>query len=110
MDRHELAEERSIALHRAVAACLRQDASVVVRARERLTTRQRNGTTHAFYVAAWLELLDGPLEALCAALVSGDERMRSLRQSTPFTFVVPPRERARIWKETKAQLGDRPSR
>jgi hypothetical protein len=104
VDLHRLAEERSIALHRVVAERLRVDASIVTRARERLARRAAEGVTHPHYVAAWLDLLEGPIERLCAALVSGDEGMRALRQCTPFTFVVPPRERAAIWKQTRAEL------
>jgi hypothetical protein len=104
VDLHRLAEERSIALHRVVAERVRVDASIVTRARERLARRAAERVTHPHYAAAWRDLLDGPIDRLCAALVSGDEVMRALRQCTPFTFVVSPRERAAIWKRTRAEL------
>jgi hypothetical protein len=107
VDLHRLAEERSIALHRVVAERLRVDASIVTRARERLAPRAAEGVTHPHYVAAWLDLIEGPIERLCAALVSGDEGMRALCQCTPFTFVVPPRERAAIWKRIAVDFAGR---
>jgi len=95
VDRHRLAEARSLALHRAIAARVREDPSLVARARLRL----ERSATHPEYRAAWLELLARPLDQVLEALVADDERMRALRQTTPFTFVISPRERWRIWRE-----------
>lgn len=95
MDRHRLAEARSLALHRAIAVRLREDPSLVERARRRVEA----SSTHPDYRAAWLELLSRPLEQIIEALVADDDRMRALRQTTPFTFVIGPRERWRIWRE-----------
>ena len=42
-----------------------------------------------------------PLDTLIERLSADEEAMRDLRQSSPFTFVVPPRERWRIWREVR---------
>ena len=44
-----------------------------------------------------------PLDVLVDLLEADDEPMRDLRQSSPFTFVVAPRERWRIWREVRAR-------
>lgn len=95
MDLHRRAELRSIALHAVVAERLRADPKIVARARQRI----ERSDVHPTYRAQWVALLDGPLDELTAALVRDDEAMRALRQTTPFTFVVGPRERWRIWRE-----------
>ena len=55
------------------------------------------------YAARWLALLDGSREVLLATLVDEREDAVALRQSTPFTFVVGPRERWRLWREVRAE-------
>lgn len=95
VDRHRLVEARSLALHRAIAERLRADPSLIARAR----CRVEQSATHPEYREAWLQLLARPLDELLEQLVADDERMRALRQTTPFTFVIGPRERWRIWRE-----------
>lgn len=95
MDRHRTAERRSLALHRAIADRIRHDPSIVERARERLSSRT------SAYREAWLEILGRTPHEIAAALERDDEEMRALRQSTPFTFVVDPRERWRIWRSVQ---------
>jgi hypothetical protein len=99
---HRLAEERSLALHRAVAGRLRQDASLLARARARVAGWLAAGPTHPRYAQAWAEVLRLPLDELCAAITDAGEPARALRQCTPFAGVVPPRERWRIWREVRA--------
>jgi len=55
------------------------------------------------YADRWLHLLDGSSEELIAAITDTSEQGAALRQTTPFSFVVPPRERWRIWREVRAQ-------
>jgi hypothetical protein len=99
---HELAEERSLALHRAIVARLRDDPSLVDRAQERVKEWQQQGSVAAPYVSAWQELLATDLQTLCERLVSPDEAARALRQVTPFAGVVEARTRWRIWREVRA--------
>lgn len=101
VDPHRLAERRSLALHRAIAERLRRDPSLLTAARARLERWAASGEIHPRYGQAWRELIAGPLEELCAALGRDDERMRALRQSTPFAGVIDPRTRWRIWAEVR---------
>ena len=104
MQLHRLAEERSLAFHRAVAERLRADPSIVIRARHRLERWRAEGIVHGEYVDAWLEILGRPIDRVVAELVDASDRMRALRQSTPFAGVIDPRTRWRIWRETKQRL------
>jgi hypothetical protein len=94
MDGHRTAERRSLALHRAIAA--RLDASIISRARERLARLSKN-----HYRECWELILTQPIEAVAAAIVRDDEEMRTLRQATPFTFVIDARERWQIWRSVR---------
>jgi len=99
VDPHRLAEERSLALHEAVARAIRGDGTIVDRALSRVRAHRAEGLLAGPWADAWEVLLLGPREALLVALVDPSEAGRALRQTTPFTFVVPPRERWQIWRE-----------
>ncbi len=94
-DFHSLAEKRSWALHRAVAERLSEDADVLTRARNRVEGWCRDLRRHP-YALEWRRLLDGPLDELRKALVSGDPEMVTLRQASPFAGALSPAERYRI--------------
>jgi hypothetical protein len=102
VDRHRLAEERSIALHGAVAAKLREDGGLVDRARERVRAWRTDGSVHTHYVAAWDSLLSLPLDVLCAALVDRSEEARGLRQVSPFAGAIDARTRWAIHRRIGA--------
>jgi hypothetical protein len=101
---HELAEERSLAIHRVVADRLRHDPSLVATARARVEDWLATRSVHPFYTEAWRNLLSGPAERLLATLVDRGEEARALRQCSPFAGVVDPRTRWRIWREVRAGL------
>ncbi len=103
MDPHRLAEERSLALHRLVAARLRSDPRVLDRARETVGRWMASGRA-PHYARAWQQVLEGPLDDVCALLVADTEEGRAMRQATPFAGVVDPRERWRLWAETREAL------
>lgn len=104
MNRHRLAEERSIELHREIAVRLRTDPRHLAAARERVAGWLATGRVSQLYARRWQEQLDLPLDDLCAFLVDPGERARELRQATPFAGVVDPRTRWRIWRETAARF------
>jgi hypothetical protein len=94
---HRLAERRSLAYHRAIAARLTPE--IVAHARANLDRAAAAATTDPRYLAAWRTLLERPLPDLAAALCADDELMRDLRQATPLAGVLSPRERWRLWRE-----------
>ncbi len=95
-----LAERRSLALHQAVAARLREDPRLVERARTTVIECEREGRLHPQYARQWRELLQLPLEELIVKLLDHGEEMCALRQTTPFAGVLEPRQRWRILRET----------
>lgn len=105
MNAHELGEERSIAMHRAVAEHLRLHPELLEAARRRVQGWLAEGTVHPRYAAAWSELLDLPLDQLTAFLTDPSERARTLRSSSPFAGVLDPRERWRIHREVGEKFG-----
>ncbi|MCL4818891.1 MAG: hypothetical protein KJ067_07105 [Vicinamibacteria bacterium] len=102
---HHRAEERSLALHAAVAERLLSDPALVDRAVERVRGwLAEPGVVPAPLAAAWLEALSGPREVLFALLVDRSERARQLRQCSPFAGVLDARTRWRILREAKGAV------
>jgi hypothetical protein len=102
---HRLAEERSLALHRAVVERLRADPGHLERARDRVRGWLESGQVARPYAEEWARVLAGSLDEVCALLVDESERARALRQVTPFAGVVDPRTRWQIWREVRERLG-----
>lgn len=101
MDLHRLGEARSLELHRRIAERLRQDPSLVERARARVRRWRDDASVSVPYVDGWARVLELPLDGLCAVLVDEGEHARALRQVTPFAGVIDPRTRWRIWREVR---------
>lgn len=104
MNDHRLAEERSLALHRAVAEKLASDPDTLARARDRVRSWLASGAVAPYYARAWEEVLTRPLSEIRAFLVEDSERARALRQATPFAGAIDPRTRWRIWREVKEAM------
>jgi hypothetical protein len=100
VDPHRQAEERSIAMHAAVAERLRADPSIRERAMARVAAWLESGAIHPSYARSWTELLSRPVAEICATLTDPSERARALRQCSPFAFVLDARTRWRIWRAT----------
>lgn len=77
-DRHELAEERSLALHAEVAHRLLEDPRAIEAARARVERWLRDGSMHPEYARAWQEILSRPLTELVAFLAERGEQARAL--------------------------------
>lgn len=105
MDAHELGEERSIAMHRAIAARLGERPELLASARRRVEQWLADGTVHARYAAAWRDLLALPLDELQAFMTDRSERARTLRSSSPFAGALDARERWRIHREAGRAAG-----
>ncbi len=103
---HRLAEARSLALHAEIAARLARDPAVVDRAKARVDEWLRTGSVSEPYARAWQALLAGPTSALLTALVDPSERMRALRQASPFAGVLSARDRWTIWRSVHATSND----
>jgi hypothetical protein len=95
-------EERSIALHQAVADRLREDPALIGQARARVDAWLAEGRIHPVYGEAWQRLLSGPFDSLLALLTRDDEHARALRQCSPFAGVLDPQTRWRLLREGRA--------
>jgi len=105
VDAHRLAEERSVAYHRAIAERLLAQPEVLEGARRRVQTWLAAGDRAPFYARKWAEILDQDPPAVAAFLVARTELADELRQSTPFLGVLKPHERWKILRETRERFG-----
>lgn len=94
---HHDADRRSLALHAEVARRVRTTPALRGPARERLSR------ISPAYRDAWSSLLEGPLDRLLEMLVDESEAATALRQASPFSFVIDPKTRQRILRETVAR-------
>jgi hypothetical protein len=97
---HRRHDERSLALHSAVAETIRHDPSVIPRALANLSRWEK--TIQGSWIAEWRALLSGPKDQLLAFLTEKSERADRLRQSSPFTGVLSASERRRIYESYAA--------
>jgi hypothetical protein len=101
---HRLAEERSLALHRAIAERLPEDPSIVERARTRVQRWLDTGEVARYWAEKWDSVLSRPIDEIRDVLVDESEAAQALRQVTPFAGAIDPRTRWRIWREVRARL------
>lgn len=102
-----LAEERSLAYHREIAARLAVDSSLVPAALSRIERWSAAGSLAPTYAARWRELLALPTSELVRALIDPGEHARALRQCSPFAGALDPRTRWRIHRQARASQGTR---
>jgi len=93
---HQLAEERSLALHSEVARRLRERPELLDAARERVRGWLETGCVSRHWAEAWDEVLTGALDDVIALITDSSQRARDLRQSSPFAGVLEPRVRWEI--------------
>src|ERR1035438_10384593 len=79
---HQRIDQRSLALHRAIADKLRADPSLVEVARENLDRWSRQNGRSQPYWDAWRALLNSPLEDLLARMVEESEAMTAIDRSS----------------------------
>jgi hypothetical protein len=100
MDRHRLAEERSLAYHAVIAERLGREPQLLELAQTRVRAWLARGEPAPFYAREWAFILEQSLASIVGFLVDRGERACELRQSTPFAGALSARERWRIWHET----------
>ncbi len=92
-------ERRSLLLHEAVAARLRDEPeAVLVRARASLARMRAVHPGARLLVDEWQCLLRRPLDALLPVLTDPTPWARELRHVTPFTGILSAAERARVYR------------
>jgi hypothetical protein len=100
---HIRIEERSIALHFAVADRIRKNHKLMREAEQNLQRYLQQsfseGKTPTRSLLEWQELLENKsLEEFLEFIVSDSERARRMRQSSPFAGIISPQERWRIYE------------
>jgi hypothetical protein len=104
MDLHRLAEERSVAYHRAIAERFLDHPEILEDARQRVQEWLASREDERFYVQKWAEILKGDVASIAAFLVERSELAVELRQSSPFAGALRPQERWKIWSETRERF------
>lgn len=97
---HRRLDQRSVALHGAVADAIRRNPAAINRALSNLARWEQ--TLEGSWIAEWRALLLGPRDALLSFLTERSERADRLRQSSPFTGVLSATERKRIYESHAA--------
>jgi hypothetical protein len=100
---HIRIEERSIALHRAVAERIRGNPKLmeeaIINLQRYLKQSSSDSRKPVSPLVEWQELLENQsLEEILDFMVSDSERARRLRQSSPFAGILSPQERWRIYE------------
>ena len=101
MPGHARADHTSLVLHREVARRLRARPELLERARARVLAW--GDDVHPVYRSRWLELLERPVDDLCAVLEADTEEARDLRQTSPFAGVLDSATRWRLWREARGR-------
>lgn len=103
MNGHELADQRSLLLHREVARRLRADPTIAVRGQARVEEWARDNKAHASYIDDWRNVFQQGIPAILQVLEDPGERGQAMRQVSPFAFVLAPRERWNLLRGARAE-------
>jgi hypothetical protein len=103
LEGHQRIDQRSIALHRAIAAKLRANPELIAIARDNLDRWSLVVPRSKPYFDAWREILNRPLAEMLELLTDESEQMTALRQATPFAGILEPAERWAIYERFKPE-------
>jgi transcriptional regulator with XRE-family HTH domain len=97
-------DNRSLAIHRAIAIELRHDPTAVLkvaRTNLRQLTEQHPHATQL--LNDWVNILNRPVESIIEAMLDPSEHARELRHVTPFAGVLSSSERASVYRHFAKQ-------
>lgn len=100
----DLQVERSIALHAAVAAKLRDQPELIRRALAKVDEWLERGGRSTALLLRWRQILDRPTDDVASFLTDRSEEAAWLRKASPFAGALSPQERWRVLREVKARL------
>lgn len=98
--KHQVIDARSLELHRRIAAKIRRNPALLAIPKnniKRWLSQGHGDTNSALY--EWQKILRKPLDKILAILTTDDEEGCRLRQSSPFTGVLTPKERTKIFQK-----------
>src|SRR4051812_41544246 len=96
---HQRIDQRSLALHRAIAEKLRREPELLEIARDNLDRWSLMAGRSQPYWDAWRAILARPLPQIIEAMTEESEQMTAMRQATPFAGVLTPAERWAIYEQ-----------
>jgi hypothetical protein len=103
MSSHQVIDERSLAFGRAIAERLESRPEHIETARATLLRWMKTCSESVRpTLQEWLTALNGPMDGIIGLLTGTDERSIRLRQSNPFTRVLPQHERNAILRQFHA--------
>lgn len=108
MGGHQRIDQRSLALHRAIAGKLRENPALIEIARDNLNRWSQTANRSQPYWDAWREILTRPLPEVLTLLIEESESMTAMRQATPFAGVLEPSERWAIFEKFERGTGGQP--
>ncbi len=98
---HARIEARSLAMHRAIAEKLRKNPRLLEAAGENIRRWRRMGVVVSAF-AEWEAVLERGVEETVRVLTDPSENGARLRQSTPFTGVLTPKERRKFFETPRS--------
>jgi hypothetical protein len=97
---HQKIDERSLAFGRMMAERLKDNPSLIQRARDNLGRWMAACSPRTLAtLAEWKQALEGPVEGIIHLLTATDERSTRLRQSNPFAGVLTMQERNAVIRQ-----------
>jgi hypothetical protein len=96
---HRRIDDRSVALHHAIAERLRSRPELLEIARDNLNRWYPGAGRSRPYLDRWRQILDRPLDEMLSLIGREDEEMTALRQSSPFAGILDPKERWAIYSQ-----------
>lgn len=102
-NRHTMIDERLRGLHVAIAGKIQQNPLLLEKARKNVERELgRCSANTAPYLERWREILSQPLEVITLVITGRGEEETALRQSSPFSGILTPRERWAIMRQFQA--------
>jgi len=102
MRTHQEIDERSLALHRLIAAKITHEPLLFERTKETLARWRMTACSGTLpYLDEWERLTNLGADACLAVAVENSERATALRQSSPFAGILTNRERFSFLKQWK---------
>lgn len=98
---HARIEARSLAMHRAIAEKLRNNPGLLEAAAENIRRWRRQGVDVSAF-AEWEAILGRGVEETVRMMTDPSENAARMRQSTPFTGVLTPKERRRFFEAPRS--------
>lgn len=99
-------DSRSLAYHRALAVVLRRNSVSAIKRAKRVLKRMSEGHPGAKPLFnRWRSWLDLPTEELISRMLDPGMTAREMRQVTPFSGLLEPKDRVQILKQFRKEYG-----